>query len=473
MALIGCGVQQDHGPTRYLEAARQTAAWLDATALERDGARSWPSWTESDQPGGPTLGSGVGGPVLFYLALARATGEDRYLRSAVAGGRYLLDTLDAVLTNAQDQRAPESLYGGLPSAALVLEALYDATDDPAYRHGAESVVARLHEMALAVDDGVEWTPYNDVLFGSAGAGLFLLEVARRWDHAASLDLAQRIGATLLARAEPSDSGATWRFRRDREIYLPNFSHGAAGIGFFLARLHQATGERRYLEAALEAAEYLTAIARTEADGFIIPYSVPNGQFSASWDIGWAHGPAGVVRFFSLLWQITGDERWSRAVDASVRALRNAGVPGTPAPEFETDAFRLDLRFGTASVATMLLDLSQADGRLEYLDYGREVVDTILAHSRVDSLGRHWTIAQYGFMPEEGAPATFTGYFYGAAGYGLTLLRLDGALRDQRWETALPDNPWASQTGRASAAEDGVRAVLSSLSPSRIPQRRTP
>ena len=44
------------------------------------------------------------------------------------------------------------------------------------------------------------------------------------------------------------------------------------------------------------------------------------------------------------------------------------------------------------------------------------------------------------MPDEGAPATFTGYFYGAAGYGLTVLRLDGALRGMRWDVVLPDNP---------------------------------
>ncbi len=59
---------------------------------------------------------------------------------------------------------------------------------------------------------------------------------------------------------------------------------------------------------------------------------------------------------------------------------------------------------------------------------------------VDSSGARWIVPQYGFMPDEGAPATFTGYFYGAAGYGLTVLRLDGALRGMRWDVVLPDNP---------------------------------
>ena len=90
---------------------------------------------------------------------------------------------------------------------------------------------------------------------------------------------------------------------------------------------------------------------------------------------------------------------------------------------------------------LLLDLYQATGETEYLDYGRLVVDSILARATIDAGGARWTMPQYGFMPDEGAPATFTGYFYGAAGYGLTLLRLDGAVQGSRWDVVLPDNPF--------------------------------
>jgi hypothetical protein len=125
----------------------------------------------------------------------------------------------------------------------------------------------------------------------------------------------------------------------------------------------------------------------------------------------------------------------------VVALRNSGLPGTPAAEFETERFRIDQRFGLAGVAMFLLDLYQATGDSEYQAFGREVVDSILARSTVDSTGRRWTMPQYGFMPAEGEPATFTGYFYGAAGFGLALLRLDGASQGTRWEPEFPDNPF--------------------------------
>jgi len=443
MVTLGACTGEDHSaPTRpYLGAAVRVAEWLDTADIESEDRRWWPEWVEAPDRVNPTIGSGVGGPILFYLALGDATGENRYHEVAISGARYLLDSLPTLLASADEMRSPGSLYGGLPSIALTLDQVFLTTGDSAYRLGAMATLERLHELALPVDDGIEWAPYNDLLFGSAGTGLFLIHAAEAWGHGPSLELAARVGETLMGRAVRELGGLSWSLRNDREIFLPNYSHGGAGIGYFLLRLSQATGDGRFLEAADLAAEYLVTIAKTDDAGFILPYSVPNGEFNYSWDIGWAHGPAGAARFFFALWRETGDERWGEIVRQSVTALRNAGVPGTPSPEFEQEQFRNDLRFGQAGVAMLLLDLYQATGDTEYLEYGRLVVDSILARSTIDSGGARWTMPQYGFMPDEGAPATFTGYFYGAAGYGLTLLRLDGAVQGSRWGVVLPDNPF--------------------------------
>ena len=445
MAVGACAGEDHSAATRpYLDVAVRVAEWLDTVDVEREGRRWWPEWVEAQDRVNPTIGSGVGGPILFYLALGNATGERGYHEVAAAGARYLLDSLPTQLASADEMRSPGSLYGGLPSIALTLDQVFLTTEDSAYRQGAMATLERLHEVALPVEDGIEWAPYNDLLFGSAGTGLFLIHAAEAWGHRQSLDLATQVGETLLARAVREAGGLTWSLRNDREIFLPNYSHGGAGIGYFLLRLYQATGDRQFLGAAVLAAEYLERIARTDGGGFILPYSVPNGEFNYSWDIGWAHGPAGAARFFFALWQETGNERWGEIVRQSVTALQNAGVPGTPSPEFDQERFRNDLRFGQAGVAMLLLDLYQATGETEYLDYGREVVDSILARGTIDERGARWTMPQYGFMPDEGAPATFTGYFYGAAGYGLTLLRLDGAVRGERWNVVLPDNPFGRE-----------------------------
>jgi lantibiotic modifying enzyme len=441
ITLSACSAERTVDSRPYLDAAIETAGWLDGVSVERDGLRWWAEWVEAPDRVNPTIGSGVAGQIMFYLALGRATGDPRYDEVAASGARYVLDTLPAMLESAADMRSPGSLYGGLPSIALTLDQMFLSNGDSVYRAAALLTLERLHELARRVPDGVEWAPYNDLLFGSAGTGLFLIQAAEDWGHAPSLDLAIEIGETLLGRAVREPDGLTWSLRNDREIFLPNFSHGGAGVGYFLLRLAQATGDRRFLEAANLAAQYLEAIAKTDDGGFILPYSLPNGEFDYSWDIGWAHGPAGAARFFFALWRETGNDRWGEIVRQSVTALRNAGVPGTPMPEFGQAQFRNDLRFGQAGVAMLLLDLYQASGDSTYLEFGREVVDSVLARATADSNGRRWTVPQYGFMPKEGEPATFTGYFYGAAGYGLTLLRLDGALQDMRWDVVLPDNPF--------------------------------
>ena len=44
--------------------------------------------------------------------------------------------------------------------------------------------------------------------------------------------------------------------------MPNFSHGTAGIAYFLARLNEETKEKAFLDSAVSGARYLQAIAAT-------------------------------------------------------------------------------------------------------------------------------------------------------------------------------------------------------------------
>ena len=62
--------------TPYLDAAKQTASWL--ASLERRGTNgsSWPS-SDRSQSASPGLGSGA-----FHLRLYQASGETKYLETA-------------------------------------------------------------------------------------------------------------------------------------------------------------------------------------------------------------------------------------------------------------------------------------------------------------------------------------------------------------------------------------------------------
>ena len=427
----------------YLEAAQQAAAWIGTTMVETPHGPMWPADARKPETVSTGLGSGVAGTVVFFLELHRTTGDERYLDEARRGADYLLATLPEVL-GGDSYHPAATLYGTVPGAGFALHEVYKATDHAPYREGAVRCAEWFHAYAAQQDDDSGWPVYNDLLFGSAGTGLFLLYTAREMALPASAAMAQRLGRLLLDRAiTPAEGGLTWKLREDRDFFLPNFSHGAAGIGFFLATLYEATGEQDFLDAALAAATYLQAVARTEEEAFLVPYGWPEPDWEGYYDIGWAHGPAGTARFFYRLWQITGEAVWLERVQACARGILQSGLPGTPNPGFGEDPFKPDLRFGTASVAVFFLDLYRETGDTVYLDEARTLTDHLLGRMTRDAEGLRWEAPRYGFFEHGGEQAAFTGYFYGTAGYGLLFLRLATAQEETSPKIAFPDDPFGS------------------------------
>jgi len=424
----------------YLDAARQAAAWIGSTRVETPHGPAWPADARKPETVQSRLGDGAAGVVLFFLELHRSTGDAASLEAARRGADYLLATLPDTL-DATTYHPAATLYGDVPGAGVVLYETYRMTHEAAYRDGALRSVELLHAYARHHDDA--WPIYNDVLNGNAGTGLFLLYAAREMNHSASYDLAVRLGRLLLARAMPEHGGLTWKMREDRDFVLPNFSHGAAGIGYFLATLYQETGQHAFLDGARAAATYLQAVARTEDEAFLVPYGWPEPSWDGLYDIGWAHGPAGTARLFYRLWHLTGDQAWMDRVLACARGIRHSGLPGTPNAGFGDDPFKPDLRFGTASVALFFLDLFHATGDASHLTYARHLTDHLLALGTRDADGLRWEAPRYDFFEHAGDSAAFTGYFYGAAGYGLLLLRLDAAEHRTSGKITLPDDPFAA------------------------------
>lgn len=89
-----------------------------------------------------------------------------------------------------------------------------------------------------------------VMDGSAGALLALLALHERTGDGETLDRAVTCGEHLLA----DRSGGRWPLGVDGRP-LTGFAHGAAGVGYALARLAGATGEDRFREAALDAVAF--------------------------------------------------------------------------------------------------------------------------------------------------------------------------------------------------------------------------
>jgi lantibiotic modifying enzyme len=225
----------------------------------------------------------------------------------------------------------------------------------------------------------------------------------------------------------------WKGSYEARFNLPNFSHGTAGIAYFLAALYEATQEKQFLDGARAGAQWLQAVGDRTDGGFRLFYGWPDPGWARRYDIGWAHGPAGTARLFYKLWQITGEESWRDLVKAAAHSLRTSGLPSQPKAEYGK-VFDFSQRFGMAGTARFFLDLYGAWQDPADLEFARRLIDEIRSEPR-------WKTERYGFMQRHGEKAEFTGYFYGAAGYGLLLLGLDAAENNRPWKLRLPDDPF--------------------------------
>jgi lantibiotic modifying enzyme len=251
---------------------------------------------------------------------------------------------------------------------------------------------------------------------------------------ALLDLAARAGDRLIELGRPEHGGTKWAMDSTFPRLMPNFSHGTAGIAYFLATLYQETHQTRFLQAAVAGAVYLQAIARTDGDQCLIFHDEPDGR--DLYYLGWCHGPVGTARLFYRLYQATGERRWLDWTLKSARALTASGIPAKRTPGFWNNVGQC---CGSAGVSDFFLALYRATHDRRYLAFARVVVKDLLARSTSERGGLKWIQAENRTQP--GLLIAQTGYMQGAAGIGAALLHLDAAERGRGPWLRLPDSPF--------------------------------
>ena len=416
----------------YLEAALETARWLRSTAVATEHGRAWPATPGGADPRvhglNTTLYSGMPGVVLFFIELHRATGRAEDLADARAGADHLLATLDTT---------PESgLYTGVAGVGFVLGETFKATGDTKYGDGMRRAVELLQTMAVAKGAGVEWTPVTDIIGGSAGTGLFLLHAARELRIPEARQLAIKAGRRLIELGQPEAGGTKWPMSPQMARLMPNFSHGTAGIAYFLARLYEDTQDRAFLDSAVSGARYLQAIAKTDGDMCLIFHHEPEADGKNLYYLGYCHGPAGTARLWYQLAKVTGEKQWMEWVHKSARGIMNSGVPEQLTPGFWNNVGQC---CGSAGVAEFFLHLHRLDGSKGYLAFAERMTAQLLGNGTRDAHGLRWIHAEHRVRPQE--VFAQTGWMQGASGIGAWLLRLDAFHQKRVSPLQFPDVPY--------------------------------
>ena len=410
----------------YRDVAIDAAKWIRYSRMETLFGITWPADPADPKTVSTALYSGAPGIVLFLLDLHAATGDAAYLADARRGADELMTKMPS--------ESQMGLYTGVAGLGFTFAETWRATKDDKYRKAALGTVRILTEKAGEVGKGVQWNNSTDIISGSAGIGLFLLYARDTLKDDKAGWLAVRAADRLLEIGIADKGGTKWAMESNAARMMPNFSHGTAGIAYFLATLHKATGGRRFLDGALAGARYLQAIAKTDGDICLVPHNQPDGL--DLYYLGWCHGPAGTSRLFYQLAQVTGDKTWMSWVQKAANGVLTSGIPGQRTPGFWNNVSQC---CGNAGVAQFMLDLYNVTREPKYLAFAERMTTDLLARATRDDKGTRWVQAEHRVRPE--LLIAQTGYMQGAAGVGAWLLRLDAQQRKRTPFVRFPDSPW--------------------------------
>jgi len=485
-----------------LDAAIQIDRWLEATAVKLEDGWAWPAvpddWAGRTVPAeslDSSLYSGSAGIVLFGLELARATTpmatdsppvhDSPFLEMPQQAAKHLLATLPKDRIEGDGERC--GLYTGIAGVGFALSQFGRATNQIEAHRGARRCVELLAASAHAAGPGIEWGDCTDVISGGAGIGLFLIHMAEQDHDPLARELAIRAGRRLLDLGEREEIGRSWRMTPTFPRVMPNFSHGTAGVAFFLARLYELTGDIAFLDGALDGARHVLSLAETSTDGCQIFHHSNDGneQDDASgralYYLGWCHGPIGTAQLFMKLAQLSGDADWTDRALQCAQTVRESGIPEHATPGFWNN---VGVCCGSAGVASFFVSLARArtwsnDPRVHLADddpdllFARRCLDWTLARGARDEKGLRFPQAEHRVKPE--LVQAQVGLMQGAAGVGLALLRFaaptSGVVRRppedplaplwglNRRASLFPMAPAAEPTATTTAFENFERAFL--------------
>ncbi|WP_306325137.1 class IV lanthionine synthetase LanL [Streptomyces venezuelae] len=369
------------------------------TMTPADERRLWPVSTAAGETDSCTVQQGAAGVLSVLARYWELTGDERLPEVISTAGHWIANRTDLRSTR------PGLHFGGRGTAW----ALYDAgraVDD-------DRLMAHATALALAPQQS---TPHHDITHGTAGSGLAAAHLWHRTGDPRFAELVVDAADRLSAAARRDRSGVGWPVPAEADSpeggtgYL-GFAHGTAGIGCFLLAAAAVSGRPEHLDLAVEAGEHLLDQAVLTGEAAHWPARAADPPTAAYW----CHGAAGVGTFLVRLWQATGDDRFgdlahrathavteraSRAALAQCHGLAGngdflldmAGATGDPAHRTAADDLaRLLLAERAHRRAQVVFPNEYGDVSTSWSDGSAGILAFLLRIRHADP--RHWMVQQ--------------------------------------------------------------------------------
>jgi type 2 lantibiotic biosynthesis protein LanM len=381
-------------PQICVEEARAIANSLVDRALRNDEGRvEWLGFGYSPEterlilcPTPQGLYDGRCGIALFLSALDFVTGESAYRdlrRTTVRPFWALLDP-----GSPARRSFAESTLGLATGTSGVMWTLMRLS-----QMCGEDERSELEKLALAASefidrDAIARDDDLDLLDGSAGAVIALLQAARVTGRDSLLERARWCGDHLVERLRAPSAA---------NPMLTGLSHGASGIAWALEELADTTGDERYAAAAIEVLEY----ERTHFDSARRNWADLRWAGGPHFQSSWCHGAPGIA-----LARLAMRKSPERVAELEV-ALDTTARTGLQAVD--------NLCCGNLGLTDVLLCGAELTGRRDLLIEARARAGRVVARARRDGFYRVIGAVQ--------RPLFAPGLFQGTPGIGYQLLRL--------------------------------------------------
>ena len=438
----------------YLQAAIETANWIDTLAVKTEHGRIWKALPEGqdgyreDVPmfTSKSMYDGSAGIGIFLIRLYEATSDERWLKEAEEAAAHIIATqvgpewYEHTLHSEVKGIIPvpgwaAGAYNGPIGEAYFLEDLYQVTRKQEYRDFVLRTADVLMEAASRDERGLFWSEQEDIT-ADGGFIVFLDIVYRRTGIRKYLDFASEAAERIAKDAlNAPNGGKFWKLLDlsmidfPKDTTFPNWSHGTTGTAWMFAALYQDTGKQEFLELAKAGLEYAMNISVGDEKGRLIPYQdhPVTGPTYDKYYLSTCHGPVGSTLAFREVYEVTGEEVYKNWTIELSRGIVKAGAPERHSWGFWNCQCQC---CGTAGILEHFAEMYEYTGEKEFYDYMIRTADVLLSDSDHRTQGsRTWYDSWWRTIPTR--VVSYPGLYVGAAGCGSSLLRAYAALTGKK------------------------------------------
>ena len=438
----------------YLQAAIETANWIDTLAVKTEHGRIWKALPEGqdgyreDVPmfTSKSMYDGSAGIGIFLICLYKATSDERWLKEAEEAAAHIIATqvgsewYQHTLHSEVKGIIPvpgwaAGAYNGPVGEAYFLEDLYQVTGKQKYRDFVLQTADVLIEAASRDERGLFWSEQEDIT-ADGGFIVFLDIVYRRTGIRKYLDFASEAAERIAKDAlNAPNGGKFWKLLDlsmidfPKDTTFPNWSHGTTGTAWMFAALYQDTGKQEFLELAKVGLEYAMNISVGDEKGRLIPYQdhPVTGPTYDKYYLSTCHGPVGSTLAFREVYEVTGEELYKNWTIELSRGIVKAGTPERHSWGFWNCQCQC---CGTAGILEHFAEMYEYTDEKEFYDYMIRTADVLLSDSDHRTSGsRTWYDSWWRTIPTR--VVSYPGLYVGAAGCGSSLLRAYAALTGKK------------------------------------------